>query len=73
MEKHEKTVEIKANEKMKRSKSESSLETKNCVVLKFIDEKKNYSYQLIEEDERNRQERKLEELNEGTFKYYINS
>ena len=73
MEKHEKTVEIKANEKMKRSKSESSLETKNCVELKFIDEKKNYSYQLIEEDERNRQERKLEELNEGTFKYYINS
>ncbi len=73
MKKHEKTVEIKANEKMKRSKSESSLETKNCVELKFIDEKKNYSYQLIEEDERNRQERKLEELNEGTFKYYINS
>ena len=73
MEKHEKTEEIKANEKMKRSKSESSLETKNCVELKFIDEKKNYSYQLIEEDERNRQERKLEELNEGTFKYYINS
>ena len=73
MEKHEKTVEIKANEKMKRSKSESSLETKNCVELKFIDEKKNYSYQLIEEDERNRQERKLEEPNEGTFKYYINS
>ena len=73
MEKHEKTAETKANEKMKRSKSESSLETKNCVELKFIDEKKNYSYQLIEEDERNRQERKLEELNEGTFKYYINS
>ena len=73
MEKHEKTEEIKTNEKMKRSKSESSLETKNCVELKFIDEKKNYSYQLIEEDERNRQERKLEELNEGTFKYYINS
>ena len=67
MEKHEKTAETKANEKMKRSKSESSLETKNCVELKFIDEKKNYSYQLIEEDERNRQERKLEELNEGTF------
>ena len=73
MEKHEKTAETKANEKMKRSKSESSLETKNCVELKFFDEKKNYSYQLIEEDERNRQERKLEELNEGTFKYYINS
>ena len=73
MEKYEKTAETKSNEKMKRSKSESSLETKNCVELKFIDEKKNYSYQLIEEDERNRQERKLEELNEGTFKYYINS
>ena len=73
MEKHEKTAETKANEKMKRSKSESSLETKNCVELKFIDEKKNNSHRLIEEDERNRQERKLEELNEGTFKYYINS
>ena len=35
MEKHEKTVEIKANEKMKRSKSESSLETniKKCFLL----------------------------------------
>ena len=73
MEKHEKTAETKFNEKMKRSKSESSLETKNCVTLKFCDEKKNHSYKLIEEDERNRQERKLEELNEGTFKYYINS
>ena len=40
MEKHEKTAETKANEKMKRSKSESSLETKNCVEIKFIDEKK---------------------------------
>ena len=47
--------------------------SKNCITLKFCDEKKNHSYKLIEEDERNRQERKLEELNEGTFKYYINS
>ena len=72
MEKHEKTAETKSNEKMKRSKSESSLETKNCVELNF-NGKKNNSRRLIEEDERNRQERKLEELNEGTFKYYINS
>ena len=72
MEKHEKTAETKANEKMKRSKSESSLETKNLANPNF-NGKLNYSRQLIEEDERDRQERKLEELNEGTFKYYINS
>ena len=72
MEKYEKTAETKSNEKMKRSKSESSLETKNLANPNF-NGKLNYSRQLIEEDERNRQERKLEELNEGTFKYYINS
>ena len=70
METFEKTVEKKT---LRHSKSESSLETKNCVELKFIDEKKNHSYKLIEEDEGDRQKRKLEELKEGTFKYYINS
>ena len=72
MEKHEKTEEIKTNEKMKLPKSESSSETKNLANPNF-NGKLNYSRQLIEEDERDRQERKLEELNEGTFKYYINS